>query len=218
MTFSKALLLGCAGMFAVGSASAAIIVDDDVEGNGDAAATVGTVTVGWGGWDGNTTDPYFGILGAAVDGTGVLETLDGAIPFVDNNGPQTVTYGGTLAAGTYTVEIQMVNWGNKTGGVGGTGFPTLGDITLAGLTPDSISDPGNDANIASSDDEVWTLTYVVGAGAAEIGNDLALVVTNDGDNTTNYGIDHVRIDYVPEPGSLALLGLGGLLIVRRRRG
>jgi hypothetical protein len=36
--------------------------------------------------------------------------------------------------------------------------------------------------------------------------------------TTNFYFDNVRLDVVPEPGSLALLGLGGLtLVVRRRR-
>jgi hypothetical protein len=31
-------------------------------------------------------------------------------------------------------------------------------------------------------------------------------------------VDNLVIDVVPEPGSLALLGLGSLLIARRRRG
>ena len=43
---------------------------------------------------------------------------------------------------------------------------------------------------------------------------------NVDDSTDDYIIDNVSFDgtAVPEPGSLALLGLGGLLIARRRRG
>ncbi|MGB1126685.1 MAG: DUF642 domain-containing protein [Phycisphaeraceae bacterium] len=46
---------------------------------------------------------------------------------------------------------------------------------------------------------------------------ITLINTNTlgGDNTVNYS--NVVVEVVPEPGSLALLGLGGLLIARRRR-
>ena len=47
---------------------------------------------------------------------------------------------------------------------------------------------------------------------------ITLINTNSiaGDNTVNYS--DVVVEAVPEPGSLALLTLGGLLIARRRRG
>ena len=35
--------------------------------------------------------------------------------------------------------------------------------------------------------------------------------------TAHMGVDNMTINYVPEPGSLALLGLGGFALVRRRR-
>lgn len=38
------------------------------------------------------------------------------------------------------------------------------------------------------------------------------------DDASRDRVFHVDLDVVPEPGSLALLGLGGLLIARRRRG
>ena len=44
--------------------------------------------------------------------------------------------------------------------------------------------------------------------------------TNHGDGNQFAGLSEIQFDgvLVPEPGSLALLGLGGLLVVRRRRG
>jgi len=47
-----------------------------------------------------------------------------------------------------------------------------------------------------------------------------LIARNEGVDTVSNepSIDTVTLTFVPEPGSLALLGLGGLLIARRRRG
>jgi len=41
---------------------------------------------------------------------------------------------------------------------------------------------------------------------------------SDSSNNESVTVDNLVIENVPEPGSLALLGLGGLLIARRRRG
>ena len=54
----------------------------------------------------------------------------------------------------------------------------------------------------------------------EMQSDLTDSDNNDGRQDGQFTMDNVQLtqDVVPEPGSLALLGLGGLLIARRRRG
>ena len=47
---------------------------------------------------------------------------------------------------------------------------------------------------------------------------IAIEILTSGTNTARVGIAELAVTEVPEPGSLALLGLGGLLIARRRRG
>ena len=50
-------------------------------------------------------------------------------------------------------------------------------------------------------------------------NDVKIVFSGfDGNGGTTNEVDNIVISTVPEPGSLALIGLGGLLIARRRRG
>lgn len=204
-----------------GTANGAVILDHNVERNDIGTTTVGTVTTAWDGWGGAGTaanNNYFNVLDLAVDNdeapaaATALSTLDGAVPFQDagRTAPITATFGGTIAPGTYVLSLQVVNWGNF-------GFPNVA-VDFAGLTADSSITV---APIAEQD-EIWTYTYTVAAGDAEIGNDLSLGVsltTATGNSRDNFGIDHVVIDFtaVPEPSSAVLALFGALGLIRRRR-
>ncbi|XAL99090.1 PEP-CTERM sorting domain-containing protein [Phycisphaeraceae bacterium D3-23] len=91
----------------------------------------------------------------------------------------------------------------------------LGALTLIDSVPGYVSGGGTP-----------TLTFNVSAAMAQSWIDngvggVALSTTDDGDSRSrfNFQLDAATLNVttVPEPGSLALLGLGGLALLRRRR-
>ena len=61
----------------------------------------------------------------------------------------------------------------------------------------------------------FTVSFTVPEGAAYIGQDLGIKLTSADSGWTH--VDNVRLDLVPEPMTLALLGLGSLGLLRRRK-
>ncbi|MHC4432574.1 MAG: PEP-CTERM sorting domain-containing protein, partial [Planctomycetota bacterium] len=70
---------------------------------------------------------------------------------------------------------------------------------------------------ATTNMEELNLVALAGSTAAAIGNNLGIQIMSGDPDAAWIGFDSVRLDVVPEPATLALLGFGALGLIRRRR-
>ncbi|MEM6257974.1 MAG: PEP-CTERM sorting domain-containing protein [Planctomycetota bacterium] len=188
-----------------------------------------------GGTDGSNGFGDSGIVEAAVDLTGETIGSNGLFLAVESSFENGVgeTFEGVVAdlVGSFSFEnsdnVTHLLVTNFTGSVGDD-LDTDEDGTL-NTTPwssviDAIGLAETTTPAASGDDILYGSTL----GGTDIGPDGTFVPAHvyrfpDGSGDWNIGAFAIEDDTpgslnVPEPGSLALLGLGGLLIARRRRG
>ena len=121
--------------------------------------------------------------------------------------------GTAVREGTLTVGIYEVT-GAYAGGADGTDVDGAVGVTLVGSDSVAISRTGGNAAIVEAGS--------IDISGVNASNNLILRIywVGGGPNDANGFMsgDDVTISAVPEPGSLALLGLGGLCVLRRRRG
>lgn len=129
---------------------------------------------------------------------------------------------GSLTMGlTYTVSFDVVMDGGRN-----DGLPYDADLFAwnPGARRDDARSDGFGTILAgaagnASDDGLYTtisftFTPEVGTHDGLVGRDLTLRFKGA---TTTANIDNVKVEATPEPGSLALLGLGGVMMLKRRR-
>ena len=215
-------------------AGAEVLVQYDFTNDGGAAnpsqtsgsATGSDVTfggfIGTGGSGGisGTTDVLFARTNATGDTTGDGDSLADAIAN-ENYATFTLTNstGGDVDLDTLTFNNWFTNPFNTLDARvyvlsdvdGFTDGDELGFSQFLGNGPDVPTDPVD--QVLQSFDITSLGTLVNGASI-----EFRLYITdNSTSNSRIHRIDDVTVNAVPEPGSLALFGLGGLMVARRRR-
>ena len=187
-------------------------------------------------WErGSTGTSSVGVESYASLGASVDAVPGGGTYMHYNNGSSESIYqvlAATLAANTtYTFSIQAIDRSNlnfqsselRLGYVSGVDDGTTGDTITNDffgeflLTPTVLNNttPVNGAG-ASDGIENWVSTFTTGASPAGLGQSLRIEIVGSGVQSL---YDNVSLTYetVPEPSTTALLGLGGLALILRRR-
>ena len=147
---------------------------------------------------GNTTTQLFG-----TDGDTFVTTPASATTVL------TQTISG-LSAGAFQVSYDL---GHIT--FGGSNLTAQFELfDGADATASSLYDVTTDVSLIGN----LTWSSISSSTLNSTGTDLFVRITlNDGVNSSQLGLDNVSVNEVPEPSSAALLGLGGLALILRRR-
>lgn len=224
------LSLGITGAMFTGASAATITIDNagfDATSVGDGLFTAGVVTdwsVAGGGGTVNPTaanaTPTSGDnVAYASDGSAVVSQSTGHALLADTIYTLTVNVGSQAAFDDLSWKIQLV---------------TLDGVTLTDYAQAFLNDDGPAVTTGTQDGTTSaghvyggvpalgtltqaTLTWTTGAAPTGLGDDLTVrLIGAAGDQAI---FDDVALSYVPvpEPSSTALLGLGGLALILRRR-
>lgn len=139
-----------------------------------------------------------GVIGALTAGETYTVTFDVVLDGHNNTTP-------------YNAMLVTFNGGNRNDTRGGGTTGTTSTLATVSSPSDGL---GGNITVNTTYQTV-TLTYTSDGTEAELGHDVAVRFIGA---TSSAIIDNVSVDVlIPEPGSLALLGLGGLMVGYRRR-
>ncbi|MGD7654591.1 MAG: PEP-CTERM sorting domain-containing protein [Verrucomicrobiales bacterium] len=236
------------GAVLAGSASAAVVLNSDFEGNtldewtvaitgAEGGVATNTVTNGFNTgadsfvYDGNDVadlGDYIAFANTTTTRTVVSFTTD---VFEDDETTAQLISEGDVLSLTLAIGNRSASSGNFSRGADASftvGYLTTpgDDTTFVGLqsldlTQFDIYGPTSPLFVEDNTFADFSVSTTIAAGSAAIGQQFAVQVLFDqaGQSQSRQSVfDNVRVDVVPEPSSVTLLGLGffGLLIRRRR--
>ncbi|MEM9345847.1 MAG: PEP-CTERM sorting domain-containing protein [Planctomycetota bacterium] len=203
------------GFCSAGSASAAVIGDFQFNSDGD---TEGWIAVG------NSSEPAdFGASGGTLNGT--AEATD---PQIVYNPDLTID----AAESWTTIEYRIRERGDLREDGNSTVIIDAGPVDLpfdplgAGIILNGSFNRlnGTDTTAVASGDGFFTVTVDISAFAPDTITSVRLDPIGGGAGNSNsdtngntFEIDYITVNATPEPSSLALMGLGALAMIRRRR-
>lgn len=113
------------------------------------------------------------------------------------------------------VTISIYSNATPLAGADGSSLASLG-ATLVGAETRTATDLGLPESVSAFGTAAGSVTIDI--SSVDVGDSLYLEITPDADGSNMAGIDDIVVTgIIPEPNSLALLGLGGLCALRRRR-
>lgn len=207
-TTTKTLAALSAFAFFAGSAQAATIYSEDFEGTGISGA-------GFTGndWTGTAFSETTALSSNIVGSNYTNASVGNAWGVIHSQGGVSADTGQVIADNTtYTLSFDQIN---------------RNDVAVEGLTVELFR-VDNGATLASGafaapagDSAPQSIGFTT-SGGGEVGQNIGIrfIDTTNNANPPQAGVDNIVLDatLIPEPTSLSLLGLGGLLIAHRRRG
>jgi hypothetical protein len=212
-----ALVTALAGLALTGAANAALVIDTDTDGTdwliqttetggsqtfeGNSVTSTASRTGTWS--RGVVGQPAYGFIQHSTGGAGdpAAATATGTWTFSN------------LAAGQYDVATTF-----KANGASNVRHTVQGVEVLVDQSGQPGANEGPSFTTNYVGDRPFDYNFVIIDTVTVAANGSITVTIDNSNNTGTLAMDSVGLTLVPEPGSLALLGLGGLMITRRRRG